>query len=292
MADITAQVAELLSAPKHKLSQKSKAVARKDNSESWSEDKNNKIKDPDKYTWEEGDIIIEEDEKKKIDDKFNPSQPRYPEGHELGGQWKPSQASNEDHPILGEQELERIKTEIGFSEEVALAQALENFHDDSLIEELTEREMKAFKYYSEDGYKRINGALRMTDYPSEVDEDAVIAGERMISAFDKVAIAEDTVGYRAISISTLKKIEQSDSGTFKDEGFASVTVDKKAADEFGMNTKRMGFTIVTVAIKKGAKALPLGRLSGSEQEFEVLINAGSKYRIVKEQGKVTGLVLV
>lgn len=232
---------------------------------------------PDKFVWEKGDVV----QPRKTDD-YDPNQARAPKGSDIGGQW----VASGEREFADPDDLRAMMEESGEEEDlIDDTVALEGLRERSLSEPLTDEEELALGFYSDGGYAYVNDVLRHGEYRGDdarVERMGKTAMDGSIAALDKASLAEDMTVYRIVSGSFAKTIKD---GEFTDKGFVSTSA-KDLGDEFGAVIAALDETgeYKTIKIKapKGARAMPVGRLSNNKQEREVLFAPGSTFRVSRD----------
>jgi hypothetical protein len=175
---------------------------------------------------------------------------------------------------------------------------VEKTFDDKLAEALSERnaddgvstrlygitdeaQRKSFDRYVGTAYERINGQLRSGGELSENVREHV---KNMDAVFADATTSEPIVSYRGVL--SPDKMFGSAWGDFDlaglewvDDGFGSTTAIERIAQNFTSDTPQNAamFRIITPT---GSKMVYLG-----DQEHELLLNRGTKFRVVRDNGK-------
>lgn len=146
--------------------------------------------------------------------------------------------------------------------------------DEHWEKNLTENESDGIAVYSTTGHKGINLVLRhgqgrsMTELETEMEKG-------VSSALSKASLPTNVVVYRKYGEfyeSNLMKFTDGD--IVIDKGYTSTTVSKGLMD----SNKVYG----EIYVKKGSKAAYLYNTSRASEEHEVLINKGSKFKIIEK----------
>jgi hypothetical protein len=159
----------------------------------------------------------------------------------------------------------------------------------SLKTKMTAEQKRAVENYTTGQYKRINGALRQGKELREVvgnDEDVSPKHVQLMldDMFKKTALAREIKTIRKISPTLYKKMVAGD--TYLDKAFVSTTTDTDGLAEEVFD-KEGTYKSVHIVLPKGAKALPIAHISSAPDENEVLINRGSKFKVVKTKDSIT-----
>lgn len=144
-------------------------------------------------------------------------------------------------------------------------------------------ECHGLKVYSGSNYSDINKSLRKqeTDYPNipstnlSANEVAIAAMDKAFDTFPKVP--KDVKVYRHVSPEVISKMTQ---GTvFKDHAYVSTTITP-------------GDGNIEIRIPKGSKGIFIDDISSYPGENELLLNRGSRFRILKndKSGVVAELI--
>jgi len=135
----------------------------------------------------------------------------------------------------------------------------------------------AIKSYTASGYVGMNGGLRKGLL------DAHTAGQvsAMDRAFVSVApLSSQIAVHRGFSNheSILGPVGSHVNGVFIDNGFVSTSVKQETAGSFGSSG-----VICDIIVPKGTKVLKTGTLSSHQTEKEVILNRGTKFKIVSDK---------
>lgn len=119
---------------------------------------------------------------------------------------------------------------------------------------------------------------------------AKITAERMKAALDKASMPQAVTGYRAINPTTdaerakiLESFKSSEGKSIVDKAFVSTTANKQYAETWSKNAKAEPIN-VQVLIPKGAKAAYLPKDMVGRQEWEIVLQAKSSFKVVSVAG--------
>ncbi len=172
----------------------------------------------------------------------------------------------------------------GGSDQKSGATAANDVKDDNHARELYDKsrngmfdskETHAIRGYAEGDYEKINSSLRNGGTGGA-------ATKELDRAFGKVALGEDTHGYRVVSDDVFRKMASGNS--FTDKGFVSTTWDPKVASDLKSDSQ-LGYGgkghVVKIVMPKGSKALPIQKFSLNSKEREVLIRRNATFDVKK-----------
>lgn len=133
---------------------------------------------------------------------------------------------------------------------------------------LTLDQYKAINFYTKNDYQQINSQLRETKdkYKGELIEKI----KNIKDYLDTASLPQDATLYRVIGAEVVKDFQKGQ--IFTDAGFISTS-----AVSFFKNDKE--HPLLEINAPKGAKAAAIGQYSHYPKEKEVLLQAGSKFRI-------------
>ena len=95
-------------------------------------------------------------------------------------------------------------------------------------------------------------------------------------AFSQASLDKETTVFRGVNEDAWKKIQkQAAAGEVEDKGFVSTTTDRKSVTGSSL-THWMKITV-----PKGAKAIPLGGDIANRTKNEILLDRGTKFRVIK-----------
>ena len=145
-----------------------------------------------------------------------------------------------------------------------ILQEQESWRDD-----LSDEESSAIDRFQGNAYEKINEALREGDY----DEDA----DAIVGVLDRSALSSDLIGYRGVHTGFLPSQDPTElvGREFTEKGFTSVSTSITSATQFARSKAMPG--MMAVSLPKGTKAAALDNF---RNELEVVVQAGSRYRIV------------
>lgn len=140
------------------------------------------------------------------------------------------------------------------------------------LPEPTQQQMAAIKAYTNGSYSQMNGNLRLG---GSIQEDS--KADNLQSYLDSCSLPEDLTVYRGVKgeyALKIRKAFESGQKEFVDKGFMSTTI------YAGKMKNQSGESLVlALKMKKGAKAAPINHVSVFQGELEVLVKAGSGFRI-------------
>jgi hypothetical protein len=139
-------------------------------------------------------------------------------------------------------------------------------------------EQDALLSYTRSGYYEINRCLRINlGCDSETTMQRI---QHLTEAMKRARLPVDTIVYRQAGERWAANLEV---GTvFKDKGFTSTTI--AANQAHGMSDYRQ-HVFVTIKVPKGSSAMYLGDKSDVPSEKEVLLAAGSRFKVTKIETK-------
>lgn len=141
---------------------------------------------------------------------------------------------------------------------------------------------KAVKAYAgtSDSF-RVNACARVNCTDKQLRQKA----DDLAKVIDKAKFPKDAQVSRSINAASaeergklLAEFKANVGKEFTDNAFVSTTANKKYADEWGKNAKAPPIK-VTVLVPKGSKAIYLPKDIVGRQEWEVLIQRGSKFKV-------------
>lgn len=138
----------------------------------------------------------------------------------------------------------------------------------------------AIDSYTSSDYLEINQSLRSGEYPSGKARKTVDAMDSMLA---EASLSKDMVAHRTVSADLYAQFEANVGGEFYDSAYTSMTAQKGE----GL-TSTKGAQSMKILMPKGAKALPVGHLSGNQFEQEIIAGRGSRFSISKDKD---GIVL-
>jgi hypothetical protein len=148
------------------------------------------------------------------------------------------------------------------------------------VEGLDTEAFEVLTHYAGEEHKAINkqsrgapppplkgNAAMEAEYHAEVIEDAIAAAPK---------IAAPVTVYRGLDMEAAIKMDRAAIGsTIIDRGFASTSTSQTAAGEFSKG----GSPVLRITLPKGASALSMHPFSEFDNELEVLIQRGTKYKV-------------
>lgn len=163
------------------------------------------------------------------------------------------------------------------------------------LNKLNESEQDAIFEYTGEGYYDINkyllGDLRR-DEQLYADDQLESIIQKLDSSMDKSKLPEDLVVYHGIdfyklkSRPDLKKQFDTDGAIFKSDTFMSASALPFIAEEFasnriyGKNEEPKPGILLEIRVPKNSRALYIESLSENKEEAELLIDRGSKFKVV------------
>lgn len=159
----------------------------------------------------------------------------------------------------------------------------------SFKDELSDEERNALYDYQDGDYDEINGVLRGKisegdEYDYDTISDYESKAETIKSAYDyeEVALRRSTVLYRGTRVRDIEKIysdfRKGKPVWYQDKGFMSTTISAEVTNNFGGGSKEAVF--LEIRAPKGAKVMPLQFNNSYKDEYEVLIPAGKKLKVI------------
>lgn len=132
-------------------------------------------------------------------------------------------------------------------------------------------------YAGTDSSRAINRSLRDGETASSGDKQTI---DRLTKTLDKQSLPVDVKTYRAVrpgegADKMFANFQSNVGATVTDKGFTSTTASKAYANKWGGE----GAVMVSVQVPKGSKAMYLSDIGG-RQEHEVLVQRGSKYKVL------------
>ena len=108
--------------------------------------------------------------------------------------------------------------------------------------------------------------------------------EQLDGLFEKASFPVDAITYRGFDTSFLDVHGKDLIGAvITDDGFIASTIDPKQAFGQGSHHPRENANQVEIRVPKGAKAIYIASWSASRSEEEVLINRGSKFKVIGQK---------
>lgn len=152
---------------------------------------------------------------------------------------------------------------------------------------LTEHEKTSLQHYTLAGSYPINDFLRngttvekgkyagATQLRSSEDVNKAVDG--MDAAFAKASLDKETTVYRGVNDAAWSVITQQakDGSIIQDNGFVSTASNKKDVTASSLTHW------MTIKVPKGYSAIPLDGVVGNRTKGEILLNRGTKFRVVK-----------
>jgi hypothetical protein len=215
---------------------------------------------------------------------YNPDQPRVPAGSSEGGQFGSGgggSSSEGDGASTGRDQSEFKPYKTGAAAEKDLASSADQWSDDDPDDYFANQAIKQYAGTS-DSF-RVNDCLRVNCSDKGLKEKA----DNLAKTIDKTSFPKDVQATRAINPKSdeerqaiLESFKAKVGKEFTDPAFVSTTANKKYADDWA---KKMGGKTApikcTVLVPKGAKAAYIPKSHVGKQEWEVLIQRGSKFRV-------------
>ena len=222
--------------------------------------------------------------------KYDPDQPREPEGSSEGGQWTDDgggsvTVSNKDRKRLLEEQLASLSVT---EEDMAELQSR------SLKHKLTESEEEALNRYTNTGYIDATDVLR-EGYTIEEAPNKHAFVDVMNKIMDKTSLAENVTAYRGVSDSGWDRfvVDVEVDREFTSIGFLSMSAKHSVASEFGGGGSN-NRPVIKFRLPKGTRAIPPSELSWSSGELEIIVDHGYTYRVVDidKKAKIATVELV
>lgn len=150
----------------------------------------------------------------------------------------------------------------------------------------TAGEKEAAKFYTGPGFRAINGYLRGTSSASPLVKRLT---KDLGTLVERTTLTEDVLGYRGVGnlsdIAKVSNISQLIGAEIQDKAFVSVTTDPKIARGFAAGNNKNENpppygVMLEVRMAKGQKALPAKDFSKHSSEQELILTAGSRFKVV------------
>jgi hypothetical protein len=159
-------------------------------------------------------------------------------------------------------------------------------HTNDLIND--EEKKNAFARYTGGSYENINkkllGKLTDADLPLNEREEVNSYISQMDGVMKQAAFPEETIVYSGLGKRASAFLDEmcppktcGEGNEFELKGFTSTSIDKKVTEMFGSGI------ILEIKVPVGAKALSLEPISTFPHEKEVLLNRGSKFKVMKSE---------
>jgi hypothetical protein len=155
----------------------------------------------------------------------------------------------------------------------------------AITEELGAAEKDALRVYSGGEFEDINAHFREGDAVGPRLSGII---SKMDSAFQSASLPSDTVVYRAIDAEGWAAMQRSIAvgGVLEDKAYTSTSLSPKAMASFSSLMHRNGGAVsLEIHVPKGARAIYMPSLSEHPEEKELLLNRGTKYRVVSKTPK-------
>lgn len=160
---------------------------------------------------------------------------------------------------------------------------------DGFKDEVSRDEKNALYDYQDGSYDEVNGLLRgKISEGEEYDYDAIDALEKKtkhvesVFEYESAVLKEDTVVYRGTKVRKIEEIYNSfRSGKdvwYQDKGFTSTTIQEDVTRDLGDGSASSVF--LEIRLPKDAKVAPVYFHGDFKDEYEVLIPAGKKLKVV------------
>lgn len=148
-------------------------------------------------------------------------------------------------------------------------------HNYAMCEYKNNLERNSVYKYTESS-TNINNALRK---PSNSDaESTKLCIKRMDGLFKRAKTEEDMFVMRGVANNYADELCKMEIGTtYEDKGFTSTTTSLKTATAFSHS-----HTVIYIHVPKGSKAISVKDNSSYETEDEILLNRGSKFRVLNK----------
>ncbi|GEM_PF-1367225 len=145
----------------------------------------------------------------------------------------------------------------------------------------TDEEKEALTYYTSHEYSSINGSLRSKDKPSTFIQDKI---DKISSAIDRAGIEENIVAWRGTHLSNFTQSEWLKATSI--EQWVNRTIDDKAFSSSSL-LRGSAFTgqqvFMQILVPKGSKGAYINPISEFKEEYELLFQKGSIFKIVDTQ---------
>lgn len=139
---------------------------------------------------------------------------------------------------------------------------------------------KALEDYTGGGYNSLNKYLRHGEFPPYEKTPGVVIDlqNNLDNSFKNAPLVpENLVAYRAINKDVVKDLKPGD--TFRDKGFISTSISPKIVSY--LDEGDLGLEI---RVPKGTKGIYVEKVSRFKGEKELLLNRGTKFRVIENSG--------
>jgi len=152
----------------------------------------------------------------------------------------------------------------------------------ALTSKLGAAEKDALQVYSGGEFEDINAHFREGDAVGPRLSGII---SKIDSAFKGSALPSDIVVYRAIDAEGWAAMQRSigAGGVLMDKSYTSTSLSRKAMESFSSTMHRSGGAMaLEIRVPKGTRAIYMPSLSEHPEEKELLLNRGTKYRVVSK----------
>lgn len=143
--------------------------------------------------------------------------------------------------------------------------------------------------YTEEYYMDVNYYLRNNDFPpgatepyKEYVKEVTLGTEKTINEYQ---LKENLITYKGTSSKYYENYNVGD--TFEMKEFNSTSINKKVAESVFLD-KENPYTL-EIRVSKGTNAMYLGKNSANSNEYELLINRNTSYKVIEKNEK--GMIL-
>jgi SPP1 gp7 family putative phage head morphogenesis protein len=159
---------------------------------------------------------------------------------------------------------------------------------DALFEKLTANQEKALKIYSASGFDAMNRIQYDAGYAKSLSKSQLSEikkrNKEAMAAIDKGAVKSDIVVFRGEDADITASWKTGE--TYTRKGFFSTSLSK------GKAFKKEGFASLEIRVPAGTKAAYIGNQSIAGNERELLLQAGSSFKVIERKGNRLVLELV
>jgi hypothetical protein len=150
--------------------------------------------------------------------------------------------------------------------------------------DFTPREVKALQGYQQSEFLAMNGQLRGLDL-SEFTDHTLTQTREEIKALDDAFVKatplpENVTVYRGVANATMLG-DFSQGQVLTDPGFLSTSLDKRVAGGFSDQETGKG-AVLEIRLPAGTKAIPLSGATSGDAQSELLLNRGSRFRVISK----------
>jgi hypothetical protein len=147
------------------------------------------------------------------------------------------------------------------------------------VADLSVAERRSLSRYTDVHYKEINSYVRgskMLSFGHATRQRAETDARNIDSVMARAKLPQAMTVYRGMRPGLFAELKPGDE--FTDKGFVSVSANPKIAKHFGHGS-------ALIKLPAGAKVIPIGDKSQVSKEAELLINRGSRFKVLEHTGK-------